>query len=198
MIEAIVFDMGGVFFKKSVPLRARVFERYHVSEEWLEEVQQMPSYTVYKDGQMSQQDFISQVDALLAPKVGSAHDVFRDLSFAHELNEGLVGIVHRLRSRYRIAVLSNSDSFLEKRLIYFGVWDLFEFVINSYRIRLRKPDPRIFQHLLLRIGLAPDKILFIDDKVVNVNAARALNIRGHVFSDNVELIRYLAQAGISL
>ena len=196
VIEAIVFDMGGVFFKKSETLRNRVFKEYRLSEDWLEEIKRLPSYHAYKEGQISQDDFMSQVDALLTPGREPAQNLFRDLSLARELNQRLVALTQRLGSRYRTAVLSNSDSFLEERLQYFGVWDLFEFVINSYRVRMRKPDPRIFHHLLYKIALEPEKILFIDDKASNVIVAQDLGMHGHVFSNNADLTRHLAKEGI--
>lgn len=198
MIEAIVFDIGGVFFEKADPLRNQVLEQYQISEEWLARVRQMPAYKEYKDGYMTRDDFMSHVDPMLRPGVGRATDLFRALSLARDLNRDLVNLTHRLKTRYRVAVLSNSDSFLEERLQHFGVWDLFEFVINSYRVRLRKPDPRIFEHLLDRIELEPGKILFIDDKVANVSVARDLGMHGHVFSNNADLTQHLAMAGISV
>ena len=196
MIQAIVFDIGGVFFEKSDALRTRVLKHYHISEDWLEKIKQTASYQVYKEGQMTQQEFMSQVDALLMPGTGPAKDLFRDLSLARELNQRLVDLTQRLGIRYRIAVLSNSDSFLEERLQYFGVWDLFEFVINSYRVRMRKPDPRIFQHLVHKIALEPEKILFVDDKAANVTVAQNLGMHGHVFSNNADLTQALATLGI--
>lgn len=198
MIEAVVFDIGGVFCEKDMLSRSRVLAQYHVSEEWLDEVKSMPEYSRYKAGYMAQEEFVRLVDSQMKPDSGRAEDLFRDLSYAHSLNSGLVNIAERLRTRCRVAVLSNSDSFLEQRLKYLGVFQLFEFVINSYRVQLRKPDPRIFQHLLERIGLPPEHIIFVDDKPANVNAAYELGIRGHVFSDNADLTRYLATQGIAV
>ena len=196
VIQAIVFDIGGVFFEKSDALRTRVFTHYHISEDWLEKIRQTALYQIYQEGQMTQEDFMNYVDAWLTPGTGPAKDLFRDLSLARQLNQRLVDLTRRLRTRYRIAVLSNSDSFLEERLQYFGVWDLFEFVINSYRVRMRKPDPRIFQHLLHKIALEPENILFVDDKAANVTVAENLGMHGHVFSNTVDFTRHLAMEGI--
>ena len=196
MIEAIIFDMGGVFFQKSQILRTAVLDQYQVSEDWINQIKLLPAYHLYKQGLLSQDDFMREVGPHLPPGAGHAEDLFRDLSMARDLNQALVDLAASLRTRYRIAVLSNSDSFLEERIERFGIADLFEFVINSYRVRMRKPDQRIFQHLLNRIELDPEQILFVDDKPSNVSVARELGLYGHVFSSTTGLNQDLREHGL--
>ena len=58
---------------------------------------------------------------------------------------------------------------------------MFDGVVVSSREHLVKPDTRLYQILLSRFSLAPEKCLFIDDSAKNVAAAEALGIHGHVF-----------------
>lgn len=58
-------------------------------------------------------------------------------------------------------------------------WDgLFDAVVISGEIGMRKPEPRIFRHALDRIGLPGEECVFIDDIEANIVAARALGIAG--------------------
>lgn len=51
----------------------------------------------------------------------------------------------------------------------------------SYRLHLLKPDVRIYQKVLEQLKAAPEEVVFIDDKQLNVEAAQSLGIHGIVF-----------------
>ncbi|MFG1703583.1 HAD family hydrolase [Nonomuraea sp. M3C6] len=58
-------------------------------------------------------------------------------------------------------------------------WDeIFDAVVISGEVGMRKPEPRIFHHALGRIGLSGEECVFIDDIEANILAARALGIAG--------------------
>jgi epoxide hydrolase-like predicted phosphatase len=56
--------------------------------------------------------------------------------------------------------------------------DFFDEVVISGEIGMRKPEPRIFEHALGKIGLAGQECVFIDDIEANIVAARGLGIAG--------------------
>jgi putative hydrolase of the HAD superfamily len=56
--------------------------------------------------------------------------------------------------------------------------ELFDAVVISGEVGMRKPEPRIFHHALDRIGLPGEECVFIDDIEANILAARALGIAG--------------------
>jgi HAD superfamily hydrolase (TIGR01549 family) len=76
-----------------------------------------------------------------------------------------VEVVRRLARRYRLAVLSNFDDGETGRAIVgdTGVADLFETILISADLELRKPNPAIFHELLGRLELAPAEVLFVGD-----------------------------------
>jgi putative hydrolase of the HAD superfamily len=55
--------------------------------------------------------------------------------------------------------------------------ELFDFVIDSSEVGMRKPNPAIFELALKTVGLTAEQVLFLDDYEGNVIAAEALNIR---------------------
>ena len=56
------------------------------------------------------------------------------------------------------------------------VEELFEIVVDSSAVRLRKPDPAIYLLTCERIGVAPEAAVFLDDNHDNIAAARALGM----------------------
>ena len=86
---------------------------------------------------------------------------------------------------FKIYILSNYPSWL---------WDYhwqttFTFTpfvddkIVSGKIKLIKPDPRIYQHILKEFSLVADECVFIDDRTENIEAAKSQGIHGIIFTD---------------
>jgi putative hydrolase of the HAD superfamily len=74
----------------------------------------------------------------------------------------------------RLAVVSNSDGRAAAALAAGGLLDAFEFVIDSGEVGVEKPDPRIFQIALDRMGVKPTDALYVGDLYeVDVAGARA-------------------------
>ena len=64
--------------------------------------------------------------------------------------------------------------------------ELFEVVVDSCQAGVRKPDPRIFRLALDRLGVEPERAVFLDDHPANVAAAEAIGLHGvHVGADRL-------------
>lgn len=97
----------------------------------------------------------------------------------HALAPGVPAFLEWARAGgYRLACLSNDV----------GEWSLklrrrFELErcvgdwVISAEVGARKPEPRMYEALLSRVAAAPDEVLLVDDRVLNVEAAPALGIR---------------------
>ncbi|MER7012459.1 HAD-IA family hydrolase [Saccharopolyspora sp. NPDC000359] len=89
--------------------------------------------------------------------------------------------------RVPVVLVSNATSRLETDLAELGVLDLFDAVVNSSRVGVAKPDPRIYRIAADRAGTELDRCLFVDDTEANVEAARALGMTGVLYRDPAEL-----------
>ena len=98
---------------------------------------------------------------------------------------------------YGVYYLSN---FSDKA--YMECADALEFIpytdggILSYRERMVKPDPKIYQRLLECYGLKAEECVFLDDLEVNVEAARAEGFVGIVFENKEQAERELIRLGV--
>jgi len=94
---------------------------------------------------------------------------------------GMERLVLRLATRVPIHLLSNYPRWYEELRARF-LFDRFASGHHaSYTLRARKPDPAFFRAAIQRIGIAPGELLFVDDRRVNVEAARDAGIRALLF-----------------
>ena len=94
--------------------------------------------------------------------------------FQHALD--MAGLVYRARaSGIRTALLSNSwgDQYLRD-----GWHDMFDVVVISGEVGMRKPEAQIFRHTVDELGLAAGACVFVDDHRANVKAAAELGLVG--------------------
>lgn len=101
-------------------------------------------------------------------------------------------VVERIRSLraqgYRTALVTNNVRELGplwRPLV--PLHELFDLVVDSSEVGMRKPDPGIFTFTLERLGVDPDRAVFVDDWPGHVAAARALGIRGVLMGPDAEM-----------
>jgi len=92
----------------------------------------------------------------------------------------MVALVHELRAEgLLLGVLTNNV--LEFRELWRNMMpfdELFDDVIDSHEVGLRKPNPAIYQLALNRLGASAERTAFLDDVPSNVAAAESVGIRG--------------------
>ncbi len=119
-----------------------------------------------------------------------------DMSGDRGVNHQLVEYVTTLAGSYTLGIVTNNlKEFSDGWRSLIPVAELFDFVVDSSEIGMRKPDPAIYHHALAQAGLEnPRRALFLDDYLGNVDAAAALGIRAlHVDGDQHKTIRDLQQ-----
>jgi putative hydrolase of the HAD superfamily len=93
------------------------------------------------------------------------------------------------RAGKRVALLSNMPRELGEALrTRTRRLDSFDHVTLSYEVRAAKPDAAAFEHCLEGLGTPADQLLFLDDRIENVQGAEALGIRGIQFTDREEIL----------
>jgi len=139
-------------------------------------------------------------------QLGVVRDVLFRLHHERHLwsgqHPGTRGGLERLRGAgWRLGVVSNSDGRAEEALVASGLRDCFEVVIDSQLVGFEKPDPRIFEAALARMGLQAADTLYVGDiyEVDVVGARRAgmpvvlLDPRGDRERRDVAVVRSVAE-----
>ena len=99
--------------------------------------------------------------------------------------------------RYLIAALNNESlEFNSYRIRRFGLRRNFTAFFTSCYLRLRKPDPRIYQAALGITQRAPEECVFIDDRPKNLGPAKALGMHAILFESAEQLRASLDHSGV--
>ena len=105
------------------------------------------------------------------------------------LNAELANYFAGLRPRYRTGILSNSFvGAREREQVAYGFGDLCDLIIYSHEVGMAKPDRRIYALTCERLSVRPEELIFLDDAVACVAAAREHGIHGILYRDNAQAI----------
>ncbi|MCX7958601.1 MAG: HAD-IA family hydrolase [Deltaproteobacteria bacterium] len=100
--------------------------------------------------------------------------------------------VEKIRTKGIItAILSDQTDWLDKLNEQFGFFRYFDFVFNSYHIKMGKRDINTFRYVANKVSLPPSEILFIDDQKSNIDRAVSAGIRGICLTEENEIINFL-------
>jgi len=91
----------------------------------------------------------------------------------------------------RVALLSNAGFDFSDPFRHSPMAAYFEAMFVSAELGLIKPDPEIYRVTARELGITLEQMVFIDNKKVNVDAAVALGVTGHVFTTVAELRAFL-------
>src|SRR5256885_2181105 len=101
---------------------------------------------------------------------------------------GIEDVLDRVRARYRVAFLSNSNE-VHAEVIprrFAGLFQKEDRFIFSHRFRTAKPDPEMFYRALEVVAALPQQVAFVDDLMENITAARNLGIRSEEHTSELQ------------
>jgi epoxide hydrolase-like predicted phosphatase len=145
-------------------------------------------------GRLAEREFLTGVgDALRADgHPGANMDAFAQHYFAHlHPNQELFDYFRSLRDGgLRLALCTNNVREWEPRWrVMLPIDEIFETVVDSGFVGVRKPDAEIYQLTLERLGgIAPERVVFVDDFEHNCEAARALGMTAVRFATTEQAI----------
>jgi putative hydrolase of the HAD superfamily len=94
------------------------------------------------------------------------------------LIEGSLSALPALAECAQLAIVSNSDGTVERLLRGHGIGDDMVAILDSHVVGIEKPDPRIFEMVLVEIGVSPDNAVHVGDSVrFDVVGARNAGVR---------------------
>jgi putative hydrolase of the HAD superfamily len=199
-IEAVVCDFGGVLTTPLFEAFAKIQEEFGIEAKDLGAAMQVlterdgenPLFPLER-GEVTEDAFLAELGGALEELLGRETHVHR---FREALFEGLdpnppmIELMRELRgSGLRMAMLTNNVREWEPLWrSMLPVDEIFEEVVDSGFVGCRKPEPRIYQITVERIGVPFERCLFVDDLEVNIGAAEELGMRAVRFQDNEQAI----------
>jgi putative hydrolase of the HAD superfamily len=113
-------------------------------------------------------------------------------------NESIEPVIDRLAASGRPLIMVSNTSEVHRQWVdeRFAIVRHFQRRALSYEVGAVKPDPRIFQRAVELAGVPAQECFFTDDTPAYVEAARALGLDAHVYTDTPTLVEVLASRGV--
>ena len=186
MIEAVIWDFGGVLtsspfeafarFERERGLPADIIRRTNAANHWENAWAKFERAEV--DLEAFDQLFAAESRTLGAEVRG--RDILPLLS--GELRPEMIEALRRVKARFKTGCITNNlpanaiGSTGGRTLYVAEVMALFDHVIESAKIGLRKPDPRIYRMMVEKLGVDPTACVYLDDLGVNLKPAREMGM----------------------
>lgn len=190
--DAVIFDLGGVIMKNGGPrdftrrypdhdpavVAELVMGPHHLDTDHPWHRVERGEITLAEcraltKAKMDDAGIVATVPAEKPPTTGGP-------AFAFQLNDDMVTFIHDLKTAgFPIGILTNNVK--EFREWWWPLMDfasIFDTIVDSHEVGMRKPNPAIYHLTMDRIGATPARTVFLDDLHANVAAANAVGMHG--------------------
>src|SRR3954468_14597067 len=204
-IRAALFDFGGVISTSPFEAFARFEHANGLPADFLRTLSATNSDTnAWARHERNEIDFDEfcpayEAEALAAGFTIDAREVIGCLS--GDIRPQMIEAIRRCREHLRTGLITNNMSPMnhgESPMLSF-VGELFDVIIESSLVGVRKPDPQIYAMACEQLGVRPDEVVFLDDLGVNLKPAKAMGMTTiKVIDPKVALDELEAAVGFSV
>jgi len=186
----IVFDFGGVMVDTDVrPILNHCADRFQMTPEefypqFKQRMEPLACGHVTEEGFWTQ--WAEEVGIELSPSWKEEHlYAFVQCS---TVRPAMFELVEKLKANgYRVAVLSDVGEWAAEVYRDQGLYELFSPVLLSCEMGAHKPSREAYEILMDELGVPTQQVIFIDDKINNVEAARELGIQAFQYTTFEEI-----------
>ena len=195
-IDALIFDFGGVIINLDYNKPIDEFKKLGIveSKKLYSKKEQTKLFDSLECGQISEENFLNEIrkksntnDSELIKKAWN--------SILLNIPQERVDLLKKLSSKYKIFLLSNTNSIHLKEIIssygekkWTNFIGLFTDVYFSNQIGMRKPSEDIFFYVINKNKLDVSKTLFIDDSPQHIKTAKKIGFKTHHLTDSEDII----------
>jgi putative hydrolase of the HAD superfamily len=205
-VKAIISDFGGVLTTPLLDSFMAFQNETGISTEDLGKAMQAiaeadgehPLFELER-GEITEAAFLERIADGLEPLLGHRPEMhrFKEIYFeALNPNPPMIELMRALKAEgLRMAMLTNNVREWEPLWrSMLPVDEIFELVVDSAFVGCRKPESKIYELTLERVGLPAEACLFVDDVAVNCEGARAVGLGAIHFRDNAQAIAEIRAA----
>lgn len=199
-IKTVISDFGGVLTTPLIQSFMAFQDKTGITTETLGKAMQAateangenPLFEMER-GEITEVAFLDQLTDSLEPLLGHRPEMhrFREIYFeALDVNQPIIDLMRELKAEgYRMAMLTNNVREWEPLWRpMLPVDEIFETVVDSGFVGCRKPESKIYELTLERVGEPAEACLFVDDVLVNIEGARKAGLHAVHFQDNEQAI----------
>jgi HAD superfamily hydrolase (TIGR01509 family) len=185
-MKNVIFDVGGVLLDWNP---GRVLQSFYADANERERMKQLifhhADWLELDRGTMAEDLLLQRIAERAGRPVPELQGLFEVVRDSLHPKQETVALLGSLSARgVPLYCLSNMPSKIYATLSErFDFWQHFDGIVISGDVRMVKPEPAIFRHLLERYGLRAGDTVFVDDLPANVEAAQRLGLHGVVFEN---------------
>ncbi len=198
-IEAIIFDWGGVLIEFPPPKVYEYcakalgvpFDRFRRAAEKFDRD--------FQRGSITEDIFWKLVCKGVDAGKPKSKSLWKEaFGYAYEPRKDVFSVASSLHRRgYKVGFLSNTEApaaefFLEQK------YGFFDAAVFSCHEGIRKPDRRIYEILLERLGVKPEQAVLVDDREENLDGARLVGMRTLLFKNPDQMTMELGLIGVKI
>jgi 2-haloacid dehalogenase len=201
VIDTVVFDLGNVLIPWDLRwLLRKLFDNETAVESFLADAGIMAWHARQDAGYPVAQAVLehSEKHPQHADAIRAVYERWRETT--REAFPESVALLRELKAKglrlYALSIFS-AELFSISRSDY-DFWDAFEGIVLSGEEGVNKPDPKIYRILFERYAIAPERAVFLDDSLPNVEASRTLGMRAIHFTDATAARVELRRMGLAV
>ena len=198
-ISAVIFDFGGVITSSPFEAFARYEAQRGLPGGFIRSVNAAnPDRNAWARLERSEIDTAAFDCAFRAEAIGLGHDVpGREVLplLAGEVRPGMVAALMACKAAFKVGCITNnvtSDDDIGWGPSTAPILALFDHVIESAKVGLRKPDPRIYRMMCGALGVDPAACVYLDDLGINCKPAAALGMTAIKVTSEAQALADLA------
>jgi len=178
-IEVVLFDLGGVLVEVTGINAIQNWTGMQTSpasiwEKWLVS----PTVRAFETGRIDAGLFARKLIQEMSLPVTPQEFLASFSTWPRGLFPGARELLKSIPPDYTLAAFSNSNVIHWPRVINdMGLGAMFAHAFASHLMGKIKPDPEAFEHILSELACAPASVLYVDDNLPNVDAARRLGMQ---------------------
>lgn len=209
-MKAIIFDVGGVlqiggktrFHRKDMHtsgVHESLANKLKISlDQYFDAIDSYYARSI--EGQIKPEMLLSVLSLNLNyPKEKLKKFYFNAYKKRYRKNKTLFQIAKQLKKDgYKIAILSDQWHLSKDALMPKKDFKIFDEIVVSCEVGLRKPNPKIYQMILDKLKIGPQEAIFIDNQPWNIFPAHKLGLNTILFCDNKQTKKQLREFGIKL
>ncbi|MEM5806007.1 MAG: HAD family phosphatase [Candidatus Aenigmatarchaeota archaeon] len=194
LIKAVIFDIGGVTIKYPMDgIYHDIEKEFKISKKTIKKIYEKLEPLISTDKISEKEFWLNLAKYLEIKDVNTFKKVWMNSLKKHgTLNHDVVKIIKNVKKNgYIVAALSNVPTPHERLHRKLGHYKFFNRVFLSTKLRMKKPDVKIYQYVAGKLGVRPEECIFIDDKMDNVIGARKAGMKAILFNSAAQLEKKL-------
>lgn len=195
-VRNVIFDLGGVVFDWNPDhIVARVQPVTELQAALKEALFGHADWRMFDRGTLSESELIERLQLRLGASRREVETILDAVRNSLVEKPETVKLLRALQAQGTpLYCLSNMPASIYTHLRQrHGFWDAFSGIVISGQVRLMKPEPEVFMHLLAAFNLRPEESVFIDDLLPNIESAKQVGLHAIWFKDAAQCRRELEQ-----